>query len=141
MKSKRIYVSLLTVGLIAGASVYSCKKGLDTTNPNVIASTDYFKNSAQLLAGTNAIYAVWHGSNLVGREWFFLHDMRSDDMATGGGQLEAARFQLLSGPGNSDPSNPVMNAVFESLVMAQNGVYIAMLIPGEVLVQTRFSSM
>ncbi len=114
MKNKKIYVSILTVGLIV-ASVYSCKKSLNTTDSNVIASSDYFKNSAQLLAGTNAIYSAWHGSNLVGREWFFLHDMRSDDVATGGSQLEVARFQLLSGPGDSDPGNPVMNAVYQSL--------------------------
>ena len=49
----------------------------------------------------------------MAREWFFVHDLRSDDVATGGSQLEAPRNQILLGV--VDPANPVMNAVWNSL--------------------------
>lgn len=111
MKHIKIYAF---IGLMA--LCYSCKKALDTTNPNVIPTDSYFKNSAELVAGTNSIYAAWHGTSLVAREWFFLHDLRSDDVATGGSQLESPRNQILIGV--VDPANPVMNAVWNTLYTA-----------------------
>ena len=53
--------------------------------------------------------------NLVGREWFFTHDMRGSETNSGGAQLEAPRAELLTQPSPS-PSNPVMTSVW-------NGVY------------------
>lgn len=111
MKHIKIYAF---IGLMA--LCYSCKKALDTTNPNVVPTDSYFKNSAELVAGTNSIYAAWHGTSLVAREWFFLHDLRSDDVATGGSQLESPRNQILIGV--VDPANPVMNAVWNTLYTA-----------------------
>lgn len=104
------------IGLMALCTIYSCKKALDTTNPNVVPTDSYFKNSAELVAGTNSIYAAWHGTSLVAREWFFLHDLRSDDVVTGGSQLESPRNQILIGV--VDPANPVMNAVWNTLYTA-----------------------
>lgn len=104
------------IGLMVLCTMYSCKKDLDTTNPNVVPTDSYFKNSAELVAGTNSIYAAWHGTSLVAREWFFLHDLRSDDVVTGGSQLESPRNQILIGV--VDPANPVMNAVWNTLYTA-----------------------
>lgn len=112
MKTKNLYSHAVNALLIMGM-ILGCNKKLDTSNPNVVPVTSYFKNSSELTAATNAIYAAWHGSNLVAREWFFLHDLRSDDVATGGSQLEAPRNQILIGV--VDPANPVMNAVWNTL--------------------------
>lgn len=112
MKSNKTYKYLVSIGFVV-AVVFSCKKGLDTNNPNVVTSDKYFKNSSELTAATNAIYSTWHASNLVAREWFFLHDLRSDDVSSGGSQLEAPRNQILIGV--VDPANPVMNAVWNTL--------------------------
>ncbi|RYY25956.1 MAG: RagB/SusD family nutrient uptake outer membrane protein [Sphingobacteriaceae bacterium] len=113
MKTKKIFAMILLTGAVFTGSIISCKKNLNTTDPNNIDKNLYFNTSSQLLEATNSIYAAWHGSNLVGREWFFIHDLRSDDVATGGSQLEAPRNQILIGV--VDPSNPVMNAVWNTL--------------------------
>jgi starch-binding outer membrane protein, SusD/RagB family len=112
MKSNKTYKYLVSIGVVV-LVIFSCKKGLDTTNPNVVTTDNYFKNSSELTAATNAIYSTWHASSLVAREWFFLHDLRSDDVSSGGSQLEAPRNQILIGV--VDPANPVMNAVWNSL--------------------------
>jgi hypothetical protein len=112
MKSNKTYKYLVSIGVVV-LVIFSCKKGLDTTNPNVVTTDSYFKNSSELTAATNAIYSTWHASNLVAREWFFLHDLRSDDVSSGGSQLEAPRNQILIGV--VDPANPVMNSVWNSL--------------------------
>jgi hypothetical protein len=112
MKSNKTYKYLVSIGFVV-AVIFSCKKGLDTNNPNVVTTSNYFKNSSELTAATNAIYSTWHASNLVAREWFFLHDLRSDDVSSGGSQLEAPRNQILIGV--VDPANPVMNSVWNSL--------------------------
>lgn len=83
---------------------------LDKTNPNGDVNTTFYANADQLTQGVNAAYAVLQSYDLAGREFFFNHDMRSDDVATGGGQLEAARAQILNGSYNS--ANPVMTALW-----------------------------
>lgn len=111
MKTQSICVGLLTVGLLA------CNEAdLNKTNPNGVTSETYFKDAAQLTAGVNAVYAMIQSNNLVAREWFFLHDLRSDDVAAGGGQLETPRNQLLNGV--HDPGNSVMNAVWTNYYRA-----------------------
>ncbi|SDS12189.1 Starch-binding associating with outer membrane [Mucilaginibacter mallensis] len=113
MKKFKIYLGLVTAAILAVVITVSCNKSLNTVNPNVVTTSNYFTTSSQLVEAVNAAYGAWRGSNLVGREWFFLHDLRSDDVATGGSQLEAARHQILLGV--VDPSNPIMNANWNSL--------------------------
>jgi len=113
MKTKKtiLYTLLISVGFLG---LYSCKKeALNTTNENVVSTDQYFKTASELQAGTNAIYTTVRGINLVAREWFFLHDLRSDEVAAGGSQLEVPRGQILNG--NVDPTNSVMNAVWNGL--------------------------
>ena len=116
MKTIKVYLGVLAAGVIAAVVTFSCNKGkLDTKSIRAVATANYFTNSGQLSEATNAVYSAWSGSNLVGREWFFLHDLRSDDVATGGGQLELARGQLLTGIGANDPSNAIMVSNWNTL--------------------------
>jgi tetratricopeptide (TPR) repeat protein len=113
MNNNKIYALILLAGITATGSIISCKKNINTTDPNNIEKSQYFATPSQILEATNSIYSVWHGTNLVAREWFYLHDTRSDDVASGGSQLEAPRNQLLVGI--VDPANPVMNSVWGAL--------------------------
>ena len=111
MKRKKIYLLSTVILLTITVIVLSCKKtALNTSDPNNLTTGNYYKTSAQLKSGVNAIYAVMHQNNLVSREWYYLHDTRSDEVAPGGGQLEAPRLQLLNN--TDDPTNSVMNAVW-----------------------------
>lgn len=106
MKKLLIFFSLLVIGVI-----YSCdKEDLDKINPNGGTFDTYFNNGDELTAGVNAIYAMIQSNSLVSREWFFTHDLRSDEMASGGGQLETARNQLLIGV--HGPGNGLVNAIW-----------------------------
>lgn len=104
---KYIFIACLLLGGI------SCTKDLDKNNPSYVPLDKYFKNSSELQSGTNAIYSTFHASTLIGREWFFVHDLRSDDVSSGGGQLEVPRGQILNGATTAD--NPVMSAVWQGL--------------------------
>jgi len=113
MKRRSIYVGILAAGIATTGITVSCNKKLETTDQNNLTTENYYGTSSEILAATNAIYSAWKGFNLVAREWFFLHDLRSDDVASGGSQLEAPRRQILLGV--VDPANPVMNSVWNSL--------------------------
>lgn len=93
MKKTFTYITLLL--LLIG---YACNEdNLDKQNPNVIQPEAYYKNEKELLAAVNSIYAQVQSAALVAREYWFLHDLRADEMAPGGGQLEVKRAQLLAG--------------------------------------------
>lgn len=110
MKKNNVYRNIIIASLLI---IVACNKDLDKTNPSYATLDNYFKNSTELLKGTNAIYSAFHGGSLVGREWFFLEDLRSDDVSSGGGQLEVPRAQILNGATTSD--NAVMNSVWNGL--------------------------
>ncbi len=82
------------------------------TDQNNPTTESYFKTAAELQNGVNAVYSSLRGGNLVGREWFFTHDMRGAETAAGGSQLEAPRAELLKQPSPS-PSNSVMTSVWQ----------------------------
>jgi tetratricopeptide (TPR) repeat protein len=91
--------------------IWGCNESLlDKTNPNQLTPDNYFKTADELSTGVNSIYAIMQGNSLVGREYFFLHDLRSDEVATGGGQLETPRNQILIGAQIS--SNSVIGEVW-----------------------------
>jgi len=113
MKYSNLYKALAGVAMVAGTVFIACNKQLDKTDPSHPTLETYFKNSSELLGGTNAIYSIFHSAALVGREWFFLHDLRSDDVNSGGGQLEVPRAQMLNGATTTD--NAVMNNVWNGL--------------------------
>lgn len=107
MKKNNIIIAVFLIMVLA------CNKDLNKTNPSYVTLDNYFKNSNELLSGTNAIYSTVHGGYLVAREWFFLEDLRSDDVSSGGSQLEVPRAQILNGAITAD--NSVMNSVWNGL--------------------------
>ena len=113
MKKINLYKRIAAVCFCIGVIAISCTKNLDESNPSFPTLSSYFKNSSELLKGTNAIYAQFHSDQLTGREWFWLQDLRSDDIASGGGQLEVGRQQILNG--NNSPANRLFNMVWEGL--------------------------
>lgn len=113
MKYTVVHKVITLACIVTAIVVIACNRDLDKSNPNSPTVDTYFKNSTELLGGTNAIYSIFHSASLIGREWFFLHDTRSDDVAAGGGQLEVPRAQLLNGA--TVATNAVMNNVWNGL--------------------------
>ncbi|GAB3976168.1 RagB/SusD family nutrient uptake outer membrane protein [Spirosoma terrae] len=106
MQRKFLVTGILFLGLISG-----CKEEvLEKSNPNGVTVDNYYKNGVELTSAVTAIYASAKSNALTSREWFFLHDLRSDDVASGGGQLETPRNQLLLG--SHDAGNAVMSSVW-----------------------------
>lgn len=99
--------------LLLAATLVACEKDLDRTNPNSPRPDAYYQTGPQLLEGVNAIYAALQGPDLFAREYYYLHDLRSDECASGGGQLELARQQVLGG--NLDANNSINLAVWRGL--------------------------
>ncbi|MCO5946425.1 RagB/SusD family nutrient uptake outer membrane protein [Mucilaginibacter flavidus] len=111
MKHGKIYFSAAAILLMITVIVFSCKKAaLDTSDPNNLTTGNYYKTAVQLKSAVNAAYAAMHQNNLVSREWYYLHDTRSDEVTPGGGQLEVPRRQLYEN--TDDPTNSVMNSVW-----------------------------
>ncbi|WP_420148028.1 RagB/SusD family nutrient uptake outer membrane protein [Spirosoma sp.] len=106
MKRNYLLVGTLLLGVAIGCN----DKSLDQLNPNAVTTDSYFKNDVQIRSTVNGIYAALQATNLIAREWFFLHDMRSDDVSSGGGQLETPRNQLLNGV--HDTGNSVVSSVW-----------------------------
>ncbi len=105
-------VLLLTIAVVT--FVTSCNEDvLNTTSPNGITNDLYFKSLAEIGNSVNSVYGVLQGNQLVGREYFFVHDLRSDEMKSGGGGLEVPRAQLLNG--SHTYTNAVMSDVYTGL--------------------------
>ena len=100
-----IVVVLVFTGSIA------CNSKLDVLDPNNPTAESYFKTAVELQNGVNAVYSTLRSAQLVGREWFFTHDMRGGETNAGGAQLEAPRAELLKQPSPA-PSNSVMTNVW-----------------------------
>jgi hypothetical protein len=109
MKSTKKFSPMKKIYLLTAAfmllGVHACNDDkLNKINPNFITDTDYYKNENELTSAVNGAYAILQGVQLAGREYFFLHDLRSDEMTRGtGGGLETPRAELLDGlltPGN-----------------------------------------
>jgi len=91
--------------------IIACEKKLNVLDQNNPTQESYFKTAAELQNGVNAIYSNLRSGRLVGREWFFLHDMRGSETASGGAQLEQPRAELLTQPTPSTV-NSVMTDVW-----------------------------
>lgn len=86
---------------------------LDKTNVGNQTSETYFQTADEISRALNGVYAATQNNNLHGREYFFMHDLRSGEFATGGGQLEAPRAQILIGA--HSPSNGILTPVWSAL--------------------------
>ncbi|UFH53799.1 hypothetical protein [Spirosoma sp. KNUC1025] len=80
MKKSFLITGILFLGLISG-----CKEELDKTNPNGVTVDNFYKNGTELTSAVTAVYASAKSNFLTSREWFFLHDLRSDDVSSGAG--------------------------------------------------------
>lgn len=105
---------LASVFLLAIVFLSACDDELDKVNPNNVIVENFYSNTTDLTSAVNGIYAVLQDPQLVSREWFFVNDLRGDDMETGGAQLETPRYQLLIG--TNDNANSVASSFF-------NGAY------------------
>jgi hypothetical protein len=110
---KIIYIVKITFLVALSFIITSCDKELDKVNPNSVIVSNFYSNTRDLTSAVNAIYAVLQDPQLVSREWFFVNDLRSDDMATGGGQLETPRYQMLIG--TNDNANFVASSFWTGL--------------------------
>ena len=97
--------------MLAGPVIIACNNKLDVLDENNPTTASYFKTAVELQNGVNGIYSILRGGALVGREWFFMHDMRGGECAAGGPQLEAPRAELLKEPSPA-PSNSVITSVW-----------------------------
>ena len=102
---------IVAVVLLTFVWTIACNKKLDVLDKNNPTTESYFKTAAELETGVNAIYSTLRSANLVGREWFFTHDMRGGETWAGGAQLEAPRAELLK-QNSPAPSNAVMTSVW-----------------------------
>lgn len=112
---KRNIKILISAIILCIVFIIACEKKLNVLDQNNPTAESYFKTAAELQNGVNAIYSSLRSGNLMGREWFFTHDMRGAETGSGGAQLEAPRAELLKQPSPA-PSNAVMTSVW-------NGVY------------------
>jgi starch-binding outer membrane protein, SusD/RagB family len=102
---------LFLTSMLVFAMTMSCNEDtLDKINPNGVTTETYYNNEAEIVAGVNSVYALVQSNSLVSREWFFTHDLRGDEMASGGGQLETPRNQALIGV--HDAANSVTGSVW-----------------------------
>lgn len=85
---------------------------LEKSNPNELLQDNYFQNSIQLQASVNAIYSALQANQLYNREYFFLHDMLSDENF-GNSQLEAPRRAVLEY--NLTPDNLLIVSVWTGM--------------------------
>jgi starch-binding outer membrane protein, SusD/RagB family len=89
-------IAIASMALL-GTTLACNEADLNKVNPNAVVLDSYYKNDTELTSAVNSIYSVLQSNSLGMREWFFMHDLRGDEMATGGGQLEQPRAQLLNG--------------------------------------------
>lgn len=108
---KRNIRNLVIAGFVLVAGIIACDKKLDVTDKNNPIQSTYFKTADELQKGVNSVYSALRSANLVGREWFFTHDMRGGETWAGGAQLEAPRAELLK-QATPAPTNAVMTSVW-----------------------------
>jgi hypothetical protein len=116
---KRNIKIMVVATILVTAAVVACNKKLNVLDKNNPTTESYFKTAAELQNGVNAIYSTLRGGNLLGREWFYVHDMRGNETAAGGPQLEAPRAELLNQPSPA-PSNSVMTSLWTGVYQMIN---------------------
>lgn len=108
---KKNILTIIFAGFLAAIVIMACKKKLDVLDENSPTQESYFKTAAELQNGVNAIYSTLRSAQLMGREWFFIHEMRGGETSPGGVQLEQPRAELMNEPSPSTV-NSVMNDVW-----------------------------
>src|SRR5690606_5709196 len=126
---------LLLLVIAVVSIVTSCDEDLlNTKNPNQITDDAFYTTLDQIGTSVTAIYAVLQGNRMVGREYFFVHDLRSDEMKAGGGQLELPRAQLLNG--SHTYTNAVMTDLYRGLFTMVHRANVVIVKGGELEVSS-----
>lgn len=82
---------------------------LEKSNPAQLSTDTFFQTADQLQSSVNAIYSALQANQLYNREYFFLHDMLSDENSANS-QLEAPRRAVLEY--SLAPTNLLIVSVF-----------------------------
>ncbi len=107
---KKIVIISLTLVFIG---IYSCdEEELALDNPNAIPTSNFYQTGEQAESAVNAIYAALQTNGMYKREYFYVHDLLSDEYQIGGG-LEAQRIQVLDH--TFDSSNPLIKDLWNGL--------------------------
>lgn len=106
---KRLFITLLTIGVIAFSGCNESKLAL--TNPNDLSAETYFKTEAQLTSAVNAIYANLQTRGYYARRYFFMNDLMSQE-CFGLGSLESTLRAYIDH--SFDPANPGFQFFWES---------------------------
>jgi hypothetical protein len=108
---KRTINKIVAISAVLLTGGLACQDKLDVLDVNSPTTESYFKTAVELQYGVNSIYSTLRSASMVAREYFFLHDMRGGETASGGPQLEAPRAELLEQT-NGAPSNSVLGNVW-----------------------------
>ena len=115
----------IIAAILITTCVVACTDKLNVTDKNNPTTESYFKTAQELQNGVNAIYSTLRSAELVGREWFFTHDMRSGECAPGGAQLESPRAELIQQP-SPNASNSVITNVWNGCYQMINRANLVM---------------
>ena len=130
----KIVVAVIMVLII----IIGCDKKLNVTDQNNPTQESYFKTASELQNGVNSIYSTLRAAELVGREWYFTHDMRGGETWAGGAQLEAPRAELLK-QATPAPTNAVMTSVWTGCYQMINKANLVLSKAPGVTDNTRFA--
>jgi len=111
------YKIILTLALVFIFSASCDESILEKSNPNELSTETFFADANQAIAATNAIYASLQTTGLWTREYFFTHDLLSDENF-GLGSLEAQRRQVLEH--GFDAGNSVLSLMWQGLYRGIN---------------------
>ncbi len=106
---KKIIAMLSIAGLFL---TFSCNDDFLTEgNPTAASVGNSFTNPAEAEQSIVAIYAALQGNDMFGREYWWLWDLLSDELMSGGAILEARRAIILNY--QHDASNELVNSVWK----------------------------
>ncbi|TCK80787.1 RagB/SusD family nutrient uptake outer membrane protein [Albibacterium bauzanense] len=107
MKSKIFYTSLLCMFIILS----SCKDSLIVPQKGATSTEDFYKTDSDAQEAIAAVYSAWRGSQF---NQYFLKNLLSDDIITGGGARgDNAQFEQVN-EYNFGPANTTVSGVFSS---------------------------
>lgn len=87
-------------------------------NPTAASVSNSFQNEAEAQQSVVAIYSALQANDMYGREYWWLWDLLSDEMESGGAILEARRSIILGY--SHDASNELLNSVWRGIYRTIN---------------------
>lgn len=78
-------------------SIVACEDKLNIFDKNNPTTESFFKTAIELQNGVNAIYSTLRSGQLVGREWFFTHDMRGGEFFSRRTTIGSSQGRIIKG--------------------------------------------